>query len=238
MWNRKRKVYKYYISQMVFVGREKNLDFRAGPDMLDIYERRDSECSKEVYEKYPHEKVSCTKACYYRKEDTYTYCKYEGEEIVSPEESYNMVKNLLSLPIEKVKVSSKNDIKWALKALEILVEEKNREIWRVENQTDKYTDQYIKKHSSILIDEMKKMNMDRIKLLEIYDNFISRKAVRMEAKKQQEETIKNALKDKDTICVCGATISYHYNKCFCGNCGGNVEKIWSKFARKLAKSVA
>ena len=206
MWNRKRKVYKYYISKMVWVGTEKNLDFRAGPDILDIYERRDSECTKELYERYSHEKVNNTRACYYKPEDTYTYCKYVGDEEVTPQESYDMVKHFVTYPIDKVKSSFKADIKWGIQAIDILVEEKNREIWRLENQADKYTEQYINQKSTLFLNQIKVLQENKLKLQNIYDNICNRKNVKLENKRKEEELISNTLNDMEINCTCGSRL--------------------------------
>lgn len=235
MWNRKRKVIKYYISNMVFIGTEKNDDYRAGPAILDIYERRDSECSKEIYEKYPHEKVSCTRACYYRKEDVYTYMKDEGYEIVSPEESYKMVKPLLRLPIEKIKNSSKKDIEWAIIALDIFITNKKRAIVDIEFQDEKYTQKYIKSIVDEINVELKVFKEDKEKLQNILDELSNRKNLKLEKKHQEKELVENILSGVEKTCECGAKIFYSYNQCYCGVCGVNVEKLWSKTAKKLLK---
>lgn len=235
MWNRKRKVYKYYISKMVWTGREKNLDFRAGPDILDVYERKDSECSKEVYEQYPHEKVSCTRACYFRKEDTYTYCKYEGEEIISPKESYDMVQKLLLLPIEKVKTTSKSNIEWAIKALDILIEEKNENIHYWKNQVGIYTKEYIDLNVEKFFQEIEEMKSDKDCLIKILEYLCFRKTMKLEKKQEKEQKIFKTLKNEIVYCSCGAKLNYEYNKCFCGSCGCETKNIWSKLIKKITK---
>lgn len=235
MWDRKRKVIKYYISNMVFIGTEKNDDYRAGPAILDIYERRDSECSKEVYEMYPHEKVSCTRACYYRKEDVYTYMKDEGYEIVSPEESYKMVKPLLRLSIEKIKNSSKKDIEWAIKALDIFIKDKKCAIVNIESQDDKYTQKYIKSIVDEINVELKVFKEDKEKLQNILDELSNRKNLKLEKKRQEKELVEKTLSGIEITCECGAKMMYSYNQCYCGVCGANVEKVWKKTSNALIK---
>ena len=235
MWDRKRKVIKYYLSNMVFIGTEKNDDYRAGPAILDIYERRDSECSKEVYEMYPHEKVSCTKACYYRKEDVYSYMKDEGYEIVSPEESYKMVKPLLKLSIDKIKDSSKKDIEWAIKALDMFIYDKKCAIVNIESQDEMYTQKYIKSIVDEINVELKMFKDDKEKLQSILDELSNRKNQKLEKKRQEKEHFENTLNGVEATCECGAKMMYSYNKCYCGSCAANVEKIWAKTYKNILK---
>ena len=227
MWSRKRKVYEYYISRRIWCGQEKNLDFRAGPDMIDVYKRVEEKCSKEKYEKYPHEMKNS--------DSIYTYRVDMGYEPVSPKESYEMVKPLLNMPINKISTSYKGDIKWAIQAIDILIERKEREIFDLEMQDDIYTLNYIKTTASAMSEEIDKMKEDKKQLEKILDNLSNRKANREEEKRKEEEIISNTLVGVLINCDCGATIHHSYNKKFCGMCGKDVTKLWQKTAKKIMK---
>ena len=225
MWDRKKKVYKYFISKMVCVGSEKNRDPRCGPDMIDIYERCHRECSKEIYEQYSHDSTK----------ETYTYKKYVGEEYISPETSYDKVKYLLKKPIEEIKVEVKSDILWAIKAIDVLVDKKKDEKWCLERETKKYTKEYIATQSKMYQIEIDTLKDNKVKLQNIYNILSNRKNVRLEKKRREEENFINTLNGVETTCECGVPIYFSYHRCFCGSCGTNVENLWVKTYKQILR---
>ena len=235
MWNKKRKLFKYYISKLEYINTEKNTDYRCGPAELDNYERRERECTKEVYDMFDHEKKTKNHSYYPDKSETYTYAVCIGEEIVSPKETYENIEHLLTLPVERVKGDAKNDIQWGIRAIDVLVDELEQDIYFMRTQTDKYTQNYIATTISGYEREIRKYNQDKETLQMFLTSIEDRKKQRKDRKKAQEELFSSTMMNHELICSCGAKLHFAYNKAFCGTCGKKLGTIWEDAFKKINK---